>query len=357
MTENSLASPRTIFIDPSYKVFNQDGLFNLANRTLNRDGQLEAFYRLRQHKAAQGINVATADRLFSSTGLSSSPTFDYYSLGITDNLEQVISINKARLRAFVIMEPPVVAPELYAALPRLTTVFDTVYLPNTTGDGYSLIGVQQKKLKRLHWPIPYQQVLEPYWGRTQRQNRLVVVNGIHRPKSSEREQYSVRISAMSELSKFDAIDLYGKGWHRWWSRSALWKPYWKNVFQIMSIYKGSCESKFDVLSQYDFSLCLENTVMEGYITEKIFDCLYAGTIPLYLGAPDISTSIPQETFIDCRNYKNWTDMWRHVSEFSTRRKQEIREAGRDFLNGTLSDKYYNSLIEIFGERDEQPTIS
>lgn len=349
MTEYPLAHPRTIFIDPSYKVFNQDGLFNLADRVLNRDGQLEAFHRLRQLKAAQGIKVATADRMLSGTGLSSAAAVDYYSLGITDNLEQVISTSRARLRAFVIMEPPVVAPELYAALPRLTTVFDKVYLPNTTGDGYSLVSVKQQKLKRLHWPIPYRRVLEPYWGHTLRQNRLVVINGIHRPKSSEREQYSVRIKAMSELSKFDAIDLYGKGWHRWWSRSAFWKPYWKNVLPIMSIYKGPCESKFDVLSRYDFSLCLENTIMEGYITEKIFDCLYAGTIPLYLGAPDISTSIPPEAFIDCRNYKSWTDMWKHVSEFSMSRKQEIREAGRDFLNGTLSDKYFHSLIEIFGE--------
>lgn len=41
--------------------------------------------------------------------------------------------------------------------------------------------------------------------------------------------------------------------------------------------------------------------MTGYMTKKLFDCLYVGTIPLHLGAPDISSLIPPEAYIDCRN--------------------------------------------------------
>jgi hypothetical protein len=52
--------------------------------------------------------------------------------------------------------------------------------------------------------------------------------------------------------------------------------------------------------------------MDGYITEKIFDCLYAGTIPLYLGAPDILKYVPADVFVDCRKYSSWTDMWNDV---------------------------------------------
>jgi len=349
LIDHPAVHPAKIFIDPSYKVFNQGGLFSLTDPVLNRDGQLEPFHRLRTLKTAQGIEVETADRLLDGAEVGPAGTVDYYSLGITDNFEQVITANKARLRAFVIMEPPVVAPELYVALPRLTAAFDKVYLPNTTGDGYSLAGVTQHKLHRLHWPIPFRNALEPYWSNSQRLNRLVVINGIHKPKSRDREQYSLRIEAMGELSKFDAIDLYGRGWHRWWSRSAFWKPYWKNVLPIMSIYKGPCASKFDVLSRYDFSLCLENTAMDGYITEKIFDCLYAGAIPLYLGAPDIRTSIPPETFIDCRDYDSWSDMWKHVGRLPASRKQDIREAGKEFLGSVRGDKYFDSLIEIFGD--------
>lgn len=349
MKKNNFLKHRSILIDPSYSMFNQDNLFNLSDPVLNRDGQLEPFHRLRKFMAMRGIDVATADNFLSDLSSHVEKSIDYYSLGIAENFEKLVADNVARLRAFVIMEPPIVAPELYAALPRLTSAFEKVYLPNTSGDGYSLLGVERCKLQRLYWPIPYRGALEGYWDRAPRKNRIVVINGLHRPKIRKQEQYSLRIEAMSELSKLNVVDLYGKGWHRWWSRSALWKPYWQNIFQIMSIYRGPCASKFDVLCRYDFSLCFENTAMEGYVTEKIFDCLYAGAIPLYLGAPDINTSIPPEVFIDCREYDSWTDMWRHISGFSANRKQEMREAGREFLSGSASDKYFHSLIEIFGD--------
>ena len=33
--------------------------------------------------------------------------------------------------------------------------------------------------------------------------------------------------------------------------------------------------------------------MKGYISEKIFDCFYSGTIPIYLGAKDVKTIFPK----------------------------------------------------------------
>jgi hypothetical protein len=115
----------------------------------------------------------------------------------------------ARLAVFVIMEPPVVAPHLYAALPELTAAFDRVYVHNVDGDGYSLDGVQRSKLHKLYWPIPYNDVLEPFWGQKDRARRIVVINGSHNPRSRTREQYSTRIEAMVELSKFGVVDLDG----------------------------------------------------------------------------------------------------------------------------------------------------
>ena len=43
-------------------------------------------------------------------------------------------------------------------------------------------------------------------------------------------------------------------------------------------------------------------VLERWITEKIFDCFYAGTIPVYLGAPDVARWLPPECFIDMRRF-------------------------------------------------------
>jgi hypothetical protein len=37
------------------------------------------------------------------------------------------------------------------------------------------------------------------------------------------------------------------------------------------------------LQQYKFNICPENSICEGYVTEKIFESLYSGCIPIYTG--------------------------------------------------------------------------
>jgi len=337
---------KKIFIDPSYQVFEDDSLFDLSNPVLNRDGQLLPFHRLRESLALEEIRVQTADHLFKDDNQNAAQQSDYYSLGLLDNFEQVLCDRRARLAAFVVMEPPVVAPNLYKALPRLTAIFDRVYVHNTNGDGYSLDGVDTSKLHRLYWPIPYDDALEPFWGNSKRLRRVVVINGSHNPASKDREQYSLRIRAMSELSRLGVVDLYGMGWDRWWSREAMWLPYWNNRRAIMSIYKGKCESKFKVLQNYEFCLCFENMWMDGYITEKLFDCLYAGTIPLYLGAPDVANYIPEGVFVDCRKYTSWKEMWEDIASMPADKIMSIRNAGRTFLKSDMAKRFYSSLEHI-----------
>jgi hypothetical protein len=338
-----------IFIDPPYQVYYSDGLFDLSNNALNRDDQLLPFHRLREHLVSRGSSAHTADYLFKD-GEKDPLQSDYYSLGLMSNFEHVLRERRAHLAAFVIMEPPIVAPLLYEALPRLTTVFDRVYLHNTTGDGYSLARVDVSKLYKFYWHIPYKDVLESCWNNQERMKRVVVVNGSHNPGAKRRELYSLRIKAMVELSTLGVVDLYGVGWNKWWSRNAMWLPYWRNHRALKSIYKGACKSKYEVLKDYDFCLCFENMVMDGYITEKLFDCLYAGTIPLYVGAPDIFEYIPAEVFVDCRIYSSWIEMWNAVSSMSDDQLMEMREAGRAFLQSDIAKKFYHSIEDICESR-------
>lgn len=334
-----------IFIDPPYQDYYSDGLFDLTNNALNRDDQLLPFHRLREYMASKGSSVHTADYLLKD-GEKDPLQSDYYSLGILSNFEYVLRERRARLAAFVIMEPPLVAPLIYKALPRLTSVFDRVYVHNTTGDGYSLAGVDVSKLYKFYWHIPYKNELESCWNNRERMKRVVVVNGSHNPGAKSRELYSLRIKAMAELSTLGVVDLYGVGWNKWWLRRSMWLPYWRNRRTLMSIYKGACKSKYEVLKDYDFCLCFENMVMDGYITEKIFDCLYAGTIPLYMGAPDICEYIPTEVFVDCRKYSSWIEMWNAVSSMPADQITHMREAGQAFLQSDMAKKYYHSIENI-----------
>jgi hypothetical protein len=336
---------QTVFIDPSYEVFLNNRLFDLSDQTLNRDDQLLPFARLRERLALSGVSVHTADYLRRGEHLSS--VNHYWSLGMLSGFNEFVDRSDVRLRGFLLLEPPLVAPKIYEALPMLSNVFEHVYVHNTRGEGYSMMGVDQSKLRKLYCPQPYNHVVEPYWSRTDRLNKVVVINGNHNPKMREPEYYSKRIEAVAELSRFDAIDLYGRGWDEWWSRKSMWLTYWRHRSSLMSAYRGNCTSKLDVLSRYRFCLCLENTPMQGYITEKIFDCLYAGVVPLYLGAPDVANYLPKDSYIDLSQFSSWVDMWNAVRKVSEDEWLNRKLAGRDFINSQEYKNYFSSIDNIF----------
>lgn len=51
-------------------------------------------------------------------------------------------------------------------------------------------------------------------------------------------------------------------------------------------------TKLRVLSGYKFNLAYENAIEADYVTEKFFDPLEAGCVPVYLGAPNIERYAP-----------------------------------------------------------------
>ena len=175
----------------------------------------------------------------------------------------------------------------------------------------------------------------------------MVINGNHVPKRVPNELYSKRIEAMAALAQMGVVDLYVRGWAKWWSRASMWWPYWKHRSALMSIYKGTCESKYEVLGKYQFSLCFENMAMQGYVTEKIFDCFYAGAIPLYWGASDIEDLIPEDAYIDCRKLSSWGALLQHVESVTEDEMMRMRGKGRAFVQGRDSLKYSESLMSVF----------
>ena len=93
--------------------------------------------------------------------------------------------------------------------------------------------------------------------------------------------------------------------------------------------------------------------MSGYMTEKLFDCLYAGVIPLYLGPPNVASLIPAEAYIDCRAYRSWAELWARVSNMSEVEIGAMRHAGRAFLKSEAFLKYFSFLsANVFAEIQE-----
>lgn len=62
------------------------------------------------------------------------------------------------------------------------------------------------------------------------------------------------------------------------------------------------QTKLETIARYHFCLGLENSIAPGYVTEKLYDPLLAGTIPVYRGAPDAAELAPGYSFIDADAY-------------------------------------------------------
>ncbi|MBB4631498.1 glycosyltransferase family 10 domain-containing protein [Sphingosinicella soli] len=329
-----------VFIDPSSDDFLEDRLFDATNSRLNRDGTLLPFIRLRERLNEQGIPVHTADRLGQARYMGE--VNHYWSFGRLSAYQALSARPDVRLRGFILLEPPLVLPQMYEKLPELTRRFEEVHVHNVLGDGYSLAGVDCGRLRKLYWPQPYNTVASS-WERDDRLNRAVVISGNHNPLWRRPEYYSKRIEAVSALNRYNAVDLYGRGWDCKWGRQSMWLPYWRHYRAITRAYQGSCESKTEVLSRYRFSLCLENMPMTGYVTEKIFDCLYAGVVPLYLGAHDIAQLVGSGAYIDVSAYPSWDALWLAIQKMPEDRWNAYRAAGRDFIEGPGFMAYYHSL--------------
>ncbi len=54
--------------------------------------------------------------------------------------------------------------------------------------------------------------------------------------------------------------------------------------------------------QCDFILCLENGIMQNYLSEKFHDGMMADRVMLYLGEPNITDYVPADCFIDLRQF-------------------------------------------------------
>ena len=121
-------------------------------------------------------------------------------------------------------------------------------------------------------------------------------------------------------------------------------------------YKGRVESKKDTLEQYKFSICFENAKdIPGYITEKIFDCFFAGCVPVYWGANNVSEHIPEDCFIDMRKFANYEDMYQYMKNMSDEEYLGYLNAIERFI---LSDKSYQFSVEYFAKTiTEQMLVS
>jgi len=67
---------------------------------------------------------------------------------------------------------------------------------------------------------------------------------------------------------------------------------------------NAVQEKLAFLPKYKFSLCFENASHPGYVTEKLYEALVAGTVPIYWGSPTVALDFNPDTFLSWHDYQD-----------------------------------------------------
>lgn len=127
-----------------------------------------------------------------------------------------------------------------------------------------------------HWATP--EVLSSLDGMQRKKLIFTLTSGLSGiPGNSLRKRFIERLSKTN-----GQFDFYGR-----FSRDA---------FSLIN-YRGLCSLKYKLLTSYKYNLILENSPSEvGYITEKIFDALICGCMPVFHGSKKIFELLPSKWF-------------------------------------------------------------
>ena len=146
--------------------------------------------------------------------------------------------------------------------------------------------------------------------------------------NSQQLLYAERVAAIRwfEQNAPEHFDLFGSGWDLPEARHGFagkvigrLQPYLpkRSGRVYFPSYRGKVANKLKTLSNYRFSICYENVRdLPGYITEKIFDSFFAGCVPVYWGASNIDTYIPEDCFIDRRKFANYEELYKFMTSIT-----------------------------------------
>lgn len=157
------------------------------------------------------------------------------------------------------------------------------------------------------------------------EKKLCTMISGNKASSDQNELYSERIKTIRWFEKNhpEDFEFYGTGWDM--HTFSLPIPLINRVLNRFSFlrksfskkwpsYRGKTNNKYDTLSNYKFSICYENAFgFPGYITEKIFESMASGCIPIYWGDSNIRTYVPESCFVDRTAFQTHEDLYHFIT--------------------------------------------
>jgi len=339
----------TFFTGPFYLNNRQ---FDVLDKTSNRDNCLYGFYLLKKRFKENDVDLSTQD-----INLPSESQFIIY-----NEMPKVKDIFTEKDIYLIIFESEVIRSdnwniENHKYFKKIFTWNDK-YVDNKK---YFKINFSHKIPNKVEFNIKNKKKLctshkipNKVEFNIKNKKKLCTMIVANKFKSHPLELYTERIKTIRwfEENHPGDFDLYGIGWDKYYFKGILSRLNRFNVLRKIlkpkyPSYKGPIKSKKEIYKKYKFAICYENARnIPGYITEKIFDCFFSGCVPVYWGAPNITDYIPEDTFIDRRNFKTYEKLYGYLNNISDKEYTSYLDAIKGFVQ---SDKIYPFSAEYFAE--------
>jgi alpha(1,3/1,4) fucosyltransferase len=360
--------PIALYIDPPTHHFLGDRMFDINTVRFIGDHLLAPWAHLREFFISQSIKVHTADLMPADTDYAQN---FYVSIGNLANYRKIAQRGDTVLSAFFALECPIVEPSLYRGLHEVQHYFKRIFSWSDSSSLEHFTG-GPLPLMPFRFPQAFSDVHEPIWKRSDRKF-LVMINSNKLPRLYWQELYTERLRAVEFFARTGEIDLYGHGWDQPSIRVGKTRvPHtvirlqrallqqWQQMYPdpmlaaARRVYRGRTESKAETLGQHKFALCFENAIIKGYITEKIFDCFFAGTVPIYWGAPNIEEVVPSNCFIDMRCFASYAELRSYLISLSEKDICTYKENAWQYIKSPQFRPFTKeAFAEIFAQMIEE----
>jgi alpha(1,3/1,4) fucosyltransferase len=323
-----------------WKEFEGDRLYDQEDETLNSDDLFSPICKLKEHLSALGASMHTQDvcppELADLILFENCPPRN--ALGIVRELRSLGKpmILNASESIFILPENSEV---------KILDMFDRVFT-------YQDDLIDGKKFLKFNYTFHLPVTLPEGDFKKKGVACMIAAN---KRMNHKRELYSERVRLIRWFERNHPSDfaLFGRGWNRphkaaapFLHRKVLYKWPLRFFFaKNFSSYRGEVVRKQDVLREFRFSFCLENAFgIPGYVTEKIFDSMVAGCVPIYKGADNVLDHIPEGCFVDLRKYDSYPELYRELKYMSEGDHANYLKAIEVFFGSPQADPFRYSFF-------------
>ncbi|MCB9025414.1 MAG: hypothetical protein H6625_03780 [Bdellovibrionaceae bacterium] len=313
--------------------YNQNRLFDLSDKKINRDNCLYSFFILKKKFAENNIDLVTSD-------ICPPHKCEYI---LFNEMPKKLPPNHDPNKSFLLLfETELIRPINWDLKRHIH--FKKIF---TWADDY----VDHIKYIKINFSHLFPEKIKTVGFANKKFCTLIAGN---KRVKHPYELYSERLKTIKWFERYHSynFEYYGMGWEDY----ILGNSYLNKIIKKLNIskyipnktsrcYCGSVEIKSEILKNYKFAICYENARnISGYITEKIFDCFFSGCIPIYFGAPNIEQYVDKKCFIDRRDFKNLNDLYLYLQSISEREYNKKHQNIQNYIQSEASKQFRSNYF-------------